>query len=393
MHKFRSLMLLALVTLLIVASVPAGAADPIEFPAVLSLTGGAAFLGRAEQNALNAAAATVNKAGGIHGRQVVISVYDDQTNPQVAVQLMTAALQKKPLIVFDGGPAATCRATAALVPSGPVLYCFTPAIEPTPGGFVFSSDSSSNAALAASVRYLRERGFKRIAILNGTDASGQEGDRILADVIKDPDNVKAGVTYVDIEHYGLTDLSVIAQLTNIRASGAQAVINFTTGTAIATVLHGMQDLGLDIPLVTSPGNMSYPQLESYKSFLPKELLFAGSPLFVPDQLTDQGVKKAVVTLGDALKAAGQTTRPDLLNAVAWDPMMLVAGVLNRLGPDVTPDQLRTALANTRDAPGVLGRYDYRATPQRGLSLDWIIMERWDGDKDAFVAVSKPGGTL
>jgi len=139
--------------------------------------------------------------------------------------------------------------------------------------------------------------------------------------------------------------------------------------------------------------MSYPQLESYKSFLPKELLFAGSPLFVPDQLTDQGVKKAVVTLAAALKAGGQTTRPDLLNAVAWDPMMLVAGVLNRLGPDVTPDQLRTELANTRNAPGVLGRYDYRATPQRGLSVDWIIMERWDGDKDAFVAVSKPGGTL
>jgi hypothetical protein len=41
----------------------------------------------------------------------------------------------------------------------------------------------------------------------------------------------------------------------------------------------------------------------------------------------------------------------------------------------------------------LGRYDFTAVPQRGITQNWVIMERWDPDRDAFVAVSKPGGTI
>jgi hypothetical protein len=32
-------------------------------------------------------------------------------------------------------------------------------------------------------------------------------------------------------------------------------------------------------------------------------------------------------------------------------------------------------------------------PQRGITENWVIVERWDADKDAFVAVSKPGGGI
>jgi hypothetical protein len=47
----------------------------------------------------------------------------------------------------------------------------------------------------------------------------------------------------------------------------------------------------------------------------------------------------------------------------------------------------------RDWAGTLGRYNFVAVPQRGISQNWVIMERWDPDKDAWVAVSKPGGSI
>ncbi len=274
--------------LLLAAAAPhaSTAADPYEIDAVLPVTGGAAFLGNQEVSAIKLFEDTVNKAGGIRGRTIHVTIADDQTNPQVAVQLMTQALDRHPAIVLDGGPATTCRATAALIANGPLQYCFTPSIHPAPGSYQFSAMYSSDDILGVSMRYLRERGLKRIAVLNGTDASGQDADQILQALIKTPEYQNAGVTFVAYEHYNLNDLSVVAQLTRIKAAGAQAFIAFTTGTAIATVLHGMQDLGLDIPCVTSPGNMSYAQMESYKAFMPKELLFAGPPALVPEQLTD-----------------------------------------------------------------------------------------------------------
>lgn len=368
----------------------ASAADPYEIHAILPVTGGAAFLGKAEAASLQAFEDAFNKAGGIKGRPIKIVVDDDQTNPQVAVQLMNQALAKHPAVVFDGGPAVTCRATAALAATdGPLLYCLTPVVPTTPGGYVFSALYSTDAILSVSLRYLRERGFRKIGVLNGTDATGQAADEILQNLIKLPDYTRAGVSFVAYEHFNLTDLTVSAQLSRIKAAGAQVMIAFTTGTAIATVLHGVQDLGLDIPVLTSPGNMSYGQMESYKGFVPKELLFAGSPLFVPDQVSDAGVKRAVLAFGDALKPSG--LRPDLLNVVAWDPINLLAAALQKLGPDASANDLRRELAGIRNVPGVLGRYDFAATPQRGISSNWVIVERWDPDKDAFIAVSKPGG--
>jgi branched-chain amino acid transport system substrate-binding protein len=251
---------------------------------------------------------------------------------------------------------------------------------------------SSDDILGVSMRYLKARGFKRIAVLDGTDASGQDADTILQALIKTPEYVNAGVTFVAYEHYNLSDLSVAAQLSRIKAAGAQAFIAFKTGTAIATVLHGMQDLGLDIPLVTSPGNMSYAQMESYKAFMPKELLFAGPPALVPDQLTDRGVRKAVSDYTIAFKAAGGQ-RPDLLAAVAWDPMQLLSEILQKRGLTATPEQIRADIAATRDFAGILGRYNFVAVPQCGVSQNWVIMERWAPQRDAWVAVSKPGGLL
>ncbi len=370
----------------------ARAADPYVMYAVLPLTGGAAFLGKQEADAIHVFEDQLNKAGGIKGRQLDVEISDDQTNSEIAVQLMNQALAKHPAIVLDGGPAATCRATAALIANGPLQYCLTPSVEPPPGSYQFSAMYSSDDILGVSMRYLKARGFKRIGVLNGVDASGQDADRILGALIKTPEYANAGVTFVAYEHYALSDISVDAQLSRIKAAGAQAFIAFTTGTAIATVLHGMQNVGLDIPLVTSPGNMSYAQMESYKSFMPAELLFAGPPALVPDELRDRGVRNAVAQFTATFKAAGGK-RPDLLAAVAWDPMGLLTAVLNKRGLDATPAQLRDELASTRDWTGALGRYNFVATPQRGVDADWVIMERWDPDKDAWVAISKPGGYL
>lgn len=379
--------------LLLARPSPGGAApDPYVIYAILPTTGGAAFLGKQEAEALRVFAEDRNRSGGIDGRPLQIVVSDDQTNPQIAVQLMNGVLENHPAIVLDGGPAATCRATAALIANGPLEYCLTPSIHPAPGGFQFSALYSSDAILGVSLRYLRARGFKKLAVLDGVDASGQDADQILQALIKLPEYQNAGVSFVAYEHYGLTDISVDAQLSRIKAAGAQAFISFTTGTAIATVLHGMQNVGLDIPLVTSPGNMSYAQMESYKSFMPKELLFAGPPALVPAQITDPGVRKAVAAFTAAFKAAGGQ-RPDLLAAVAWDPMGLLTEILAKRGLAATSEQLRADVASTRDWPGALGRYDFVTTPQRGISENWVIMERWDPARDAWVAVSKPGGTI
>jgi branched-chain amino acid transport system substrate-binding protein len=70
------------------------AADPFDINVITPLTGFGAFLGKSENLSLGVAEEILNKSGGINGRPVHFAVQDDQTNPQVAVQLLSGVLPR-----------------------------------------------------------------------------------------------------------------------------------------------------------------------------------------------------------------------------------------------------------------------------------------------------------
>ena len=376
----------ALVTVLFLANSAcvATAADPLEIPAILPVTGPAAFLGRSFSETLKLVEDRTNKAGGINGRPIHFAIQDDQSTPQVAVQLTNGALAKNPPLIINGGPLALCAAAVALVKNGPLMWCLSPSLRVEAGSYAFGVMSSSHDFIQAGMTYFKNRGFKRIAVLNGTDATGADGDEILADLIKLPEY--AGMSYVDYEHFNLADLSVGAQISRIKASGAQALIAYTTGAPIATVLHGLVDAGLDIPVFSSNGNMSTVQLDGYKSFVPKELLFGAYPAFDADPVADGAVKQKIADFRSDCKAAGFS--PDLLHAIPWDAAFLIVDAFRHLGPNATAAQLRDSVAGVTNWAGLMGRYDFRAIPNRGIGLKAVIVLKWDPVHSGFVGVGK-----
>ena len=78
---------------------PAWAADPYEINVITPLTGIGAFIGKNEAAALGLLEKSVNDAGGVRGRQIKFVVQDDQSNPQVSVQLLNGLIAKKVPIV------------------------------------------------------------------------------------------------------------------------------------------------------------------------------------------------------------------------------------------------------------------------------------------------------
>jgi len=76
------------------ASSPARAADPYQINVVLPLSGSGAFLGEGEKKALELAEKSVNDGGGIKGQPLQFIFQDDQSNPQVGVQLASGVVAK-----------------------------------------------------------------------------------------------------------------------------------------------------------------------------------------------------------------------------------------------------------------------------------------------------------
>jgi branched-chain amino acid transport system substrate-binding protein len=365
---------------------PAAAVDPYEINAILPQSGNGAFLGSAQMVSLKILEDAVNKRGGVAGRPLKFVYLDDQSSPQNAVQLTNGIIAKKAALMVGSTLVSICSAQAPLVKDGPLLYCFSPAVHPPAGSFMFTAGTSTTDMLQASMRFFRAKGWTKIAILASTDATGQDVDNNMAQMLALPENKTVSV--VAHEHYNASDVSVAAQIARIKNSGAQAMIAWTVGGPLATIFNGMQSSGLDIPVLATPGNMTYVQMKQYASFLPKELYFPGSASFAPEQLPNGPEKRAVTAYLDAFRAIG--VRPDQGHLFVWDPVLILVDALNKLGPNATPQQLRdyvTAYHGT----GVFGTYNFAKIPQRGIGVDSVIMVRWSPEKDTWVGVSKAGG--
>ena len=368
----------------------AAAADvTYDINVILPLTGGASFLGKEEQKAMQLAEQTINKAGGIQGKPVHFIFYDDQTSPQTAVQLTNRAIASKPAVVLGSSLVSVCNAMAPLMQSGPAMYCFSPGIHPPKGSYVFTSSVSTLDLANALIRYFRLKGWTRIAIMTSADATGQDAERGLDQIIALAEN--KDVTVVEHAHFNTTDVSVAAQIEHIKAAKPQALIAWSTGTPIATVFKGIVQAGLDIPIATTNGNMTYAQMTQYAAFLPKQLYIPTSEWVQHEGALklDPAVEKAQKHFFDIFNAAN--VKPDIAATLAWDPTMIAIDALQHLGPNATAEQVRDYIANLKSFAGINGVYDFQKIPQRGLDVQGAVVTLWSPTKQTWELVSKPTG--
>jgi len=368
---------------------PANAADPYKVNVVLPLTGGASFVGQGQRDTLNALAEYVNKTGGIQGQNLEFIFGDDQSTPQLAVQLTNSALTSHPAVIMGSSLVGMCLAMAPLMKNGPVHYCLSPAIHPTPGGFTFSASASSIDQLAAVIRYYRLKGWTKLAALQTTDASGQDGDKAIDQILQYPEN--KGVKMLVREHFAPTDVSVSAQIEKIKASGAQAMIAWVTGAPAATVFKGMVQADLDIPVAPTSGNQTFAAMNQWKSFLPKQVVLASALYPEHEGLLklDPRIEKAQADMYAILKQ--HKMKADNMVGTSWDAGLIVVAGLRKLGTKATAAQLRDYIAGLTDFAGVDGVYDFKKYPERGLGPDASTVTTYDAKTDAWVWLSKPGG--
>jgi branched-chain amino acid transport system substrate-binding protein len=369
---------------------PSRSADPpIQIDVILPLTGQAAFIGKEHQASLAALEAAVNKKGGIRGRQVNFIFHDDQSNPQVAVQLANQAIAKKPPIVLGSSLSAFCRAMAPLFANGPVMYCLSPAIYPAKGSYVIAANVPTRDLILAYLRYFRDKGWKRVARITTTDASGQDADdhfRTLMQLLEFKD-----MTIVADEHMAVNDTSVTAQAARIKAANPQAIVAWTPGTPLGTALRAFNDVGLDnVPTATSSANMVASQIKSYSGFLPKEFLFTGGG-FQANISRNGQMKAAESFFADALKSAG-IQQIDFQSGMAYDPALITLSAFEKLGPNPTPEQVRSYILGLKSFPGVNGLYDFSNGEQHGLTASDVLIFRWNPSKTWWDVVSGFGGT-
>jgi branched-chain amino acid transport system substrate-binding protein len=367
----------------------ARAADTYDLNVILSLTGGGSFLGKAEQQALQLAEQSTNETGGIAGKPLHFVFHDDQSSPQVAVQLASQIVAAHAAVEIGANIVAMCNAMAPLMAKGPVMYCMSPGIHPADGGYVFSGSASTYDLVETLIRYYRLKGWTRIAVISSSDATGQDIDRGIDQVFGMPEN--RALQKVEHEHFTPTDVSVAAQMERIKAAQPQALIAWTTGAAIATIFRAAVQAGLDIPIGTTNGNQTFAQMEQYAAFMPKQLVLPSTLFPEHDGVLqlDPRIEKVQHEMYGILKQAD--LKSDNMTGTSWDVALVIVEALRKLGPGASAEQIRQFIANLTDFPGINGVYNFKAHPQRGLGSESAVIVRFDAAEKRWVWLTKPGG--
>lgn len=377
---------LGLVLIIAGSSHAASAEQPYDVNVILSLTGQGSFIGNINQTMFVAFEKMIDDRGGINGTPIHFVFNDDQTSPQVAVQLTNGLIAKGAQVILGPTISATCRAVAPLVTSGPVDYCLSPGIQPAKGSFMYSVSTSSNDMIAVALRYFRTQGWTRIARLTTTDATGQDADEAFKTWLALPEN--SGLKIVSDEHFAVADISVAAQMTRIKAANPQVVVFWATGTPMGTALRAYGDAGMNVPVYVTNSNMTTTQAKQYAAIIPKQY-YSAAPGYVASIAQSSASKKEQEAYYYAIGAAG--LHNDYVSGIAWDPALVLVSALERLGTKATAMQINEYIQHLRKFPGISGTYNYADGSQRGLGQKDLMVMKYDPLSLNWNSVSAFGG--
>jgi branched-chain amino acid transport system substrate-binding protein len=246
-----------LVVLTAVGAAGAGSngAAPIELAMISPLTGPLSFVGQDNRAGVEAAMNEINRAGGVNGRRISLTIFDDASNPsQGVVHMQRIAADSKYLGVIGSGFSSVGLAVAPIVAATriPYISMASSAAQVTPAKpYYFMTTATSRLFAYSMAEQLRKAGIRRIALMNDNGGFGQEGRRNVNELAR-----RFGFEIVEEITFPLTSTTFTAELTRVKNSNAQALWLWNATTLAVTITKEAKQLGLTQRLVFTGGNAS-----------------------------------------------------------------------------------------------------------------------------------------
>jgi branched-chain amino acid transport system substrate-binding protein len=319
----------------------------------------------------------INAEGGVLGRKLQLVAYDDAGDAEKARTFAKRLLeQDKVDAVVGGSTTGTTMAVVPLVEEGQVPFVSLAGavviVEPAKK-WVFKTPHTDRMACEKIYVDLQARKLSKVALISG---AGGFDKSMRGECLKVAP--KYGVEVVADETYGAADNDMTAQLTRIRASGAQAVLNAGFGQGPAIVTRNYRQVGLTLPLYQSHGVASkeYVKLSGPAA---EGVRLPAAALLVPELLAANDPQKSVVANYKREYEARYKSDVSAFGGHAYDGLALVVSAMQRAG-STDKAKVREALESTKGYVGTGGVVNMSAADHMGLGLSaFLMLEVKNGD--------------
>jgi len=361
---------------------------PYPIGAVFSVTGGASFLGEPERNTARMVEEWINGAGGIQGRPLKVIIEDSKSEEGQAVLAVRKLLDKDKVLAIVGPsttgesmavapimekaktPLISCAAALSIVTPKEELdrilaaKAFEMPMKQNP--WIFKTAQTDTLAVEAIYDYMRKKKITKVAIITVTAGFGDFGRQELKRAAP-----LYGISIVADERYGPKDSDMTAQLTKIKGTEAQALINWSVGPPQVLVTKNWNQLGMKIPLYQSHGFGSKRNIELAGGAAEGVLCPLGH-IIVAEKVKADHLQKAVIMKYKTEYEKRFKADVSAFGGYAHDALYLLADALKAAGPDKSKmrDYLETKV---KSWPGVSGVFNLSPQDHTGLSKDAFVM--------------------
>jgi urea transport system substrate-binding protein len=217
------------------------AADPVKFGVVQPFSGGLELFGGQAKLGLDLAAAEINAAGGIMGRQVELIYEDDKTDPKTAVERTTSLIRRDGVVAVSGPITSNNR--DAMMPTlsrakVPLLY----ATNYEGGGcdrYLFCFNTVPNQELEKLLPKMKEIGGPSFYFFGADYIWPQKMFEAGEKIVTGAGGTVAGKEFTP---WGVKDFAPVIR--RIKDSGAKVLVFALPGADGITFIRQAEDLGL-----------------------------------------------------------------------------------------------------------------------------------------------------
>ena len=184
------------------------AAGPIKIAVVDAQSGSNSDLGQFEWRGVSLAVKQVNAAGGIDGRKITLTLYDDQGDPTVGTELARKIASAGDIAMFGTAESAVTVAMAPILKSEKIPNITSgqsTALIAVKSPYLFLNGPTGVAYDSTLANYVvKTKGYKKIAMLTNNDSYGAGEEKAMSSALSSLDVTPVAAKVVPADQTNMT---------------------------------------------------------------------------------------------------------------------------------------------------------------------------------------------
>jgi len=358
-----------LLTCMIMAA-PALAKDTIKIGAILAVTGPASFLGAPEAKTLEMMVEDINKKGGIKGSKIELIIKDSGASPEKALSFAKQLIEEDKVLAIIGPSTSgeTMKIKSVAEEAKAILIsCAAAEVIVNPvAKYVFKTPQMDKHAVMKIFEQMKAMKLSKAGVLSSNTGFGKAGKEQIEKLAPE-----YGIQIVANEVYDKAATDLTAEVTKVKASGAEAIINWSIEPAQSIVIKNARQIGFKGQIFQSHGfgNIEYVKAAGEAA---EGVIFPAGKLLVADTLPNNDPQKAVLIKYKKDYESKFKEEASTFGGHAYDAMLILTKAMEKAN-STDKEAVRNAIEGLKGVVGTAGVFNFSAQDHNGLDINAFEM--------------------